>query len=393
MKNELNRVIERKNTNSIKWEFVEFMYPEVKHEVLPLWVADMDFPCAQPIINALHQRVDKEIFGYSSFDETYYDSIVNWFGRKHNWKIEKKDIFFSPGIVPALGLLVRAFTKKGEGVIIQQPVYYPFMNMIKNNNREIVNNALINNDGYYTMNFDELEILAKNPNNKLMFLCSPHNPVGRVWKKEELEKVHEICKRNGIILISDEIHCDLTRGGVEHISFPTISEDVKENVIVCTAPSKSFNLAGLQLSNLIISNPKLQTKWLDEIREKLSLAIPSPFAIEAARAAYNHCEEWLDGVKTYIDENLEFLKGYLEENMPKVSFVVPEGTYLAWLGFENYGKSSEEIKNLMLYKANVALDDGIFFGEAGGQYQRINVACPRTILREALDKIKFAMED
>lgn len=389
----LDRIVERKNTNSIKWEFVEFMYPEVKHEVLPLWVADMDFSCPQPILDALHARVDKEIFGYSSFDPTYYDAVINWFKKNHKWEIEKSDIFFSPGIVPALGFLVKALTKEGEGVIIQQPVYYPFMNMIKNNNRKIVNNALVNNNGYYTMNYEELEELAKNPQNNLMFLCNPHNPVGRVWTKEELEKVQDICKRNGVIIISDEVHCDITRKGVQYVPFHTLSEETKENVIVCTAPSKSFNLAGLQISNLVISNPELQNKWLVEIRDKSSSSLPSPFAIDATRAAYNHCGEWLDEVKVYIDENLKFVKEYIDLNMPKVSFVIPEGTYLAWIGFEKYGKTKEELKNLMLYKANVALDDGVLFGEDGGQYQRINVACPRTILKEALDKIRFAMED
>ncbi|MGL4569089.1 MAG: MalY/PatB family protein [Fusobacteriaceae bacterium] len=392
LKNNLDCVIDRKNTNSIKWQFVQFMYPEVEHEVLPLWVADMDFSCAQPILDALHARVDREIFGYSSFDEKYYDAVTGWFKRRHKWEIEKNDIFFSPGIVPALGLLVRGLTKEGEGVIIQQPVYYPFMNMIKNNGRTIVNNTLVNKDGYYEMDYDDLEKKAQDPNNKLMLLCSPHNPVGRVWTKEELIRVHEICEKNGVLLISDEIHCDLLRDGMTHIPFHTLGEGAKKNTIVCTAPSKSFNLAGMQLSNLVISNPALQKKWSDEIKEKLSLAIPSPFAIEATIAAYNKSEEWLNQVNSYIDENHKFLKEYIENNLPKLTFTIPEGTYLAWVGFENYGLSNEELKKTMLYKANIALDDGILFGESGGQYQRINVACPQSILKEALDKIKTAME-
>lgn len=392
VKNDLDRIIDRKNTGSIKWQFVKFMYPEVEHEVLPLWVADMDFSCAQPILNALHARVDREIFGYSSFDEKYYDAVTDWFKRRHKWEIEKNDIFFSPGIVPALGLLVRGLTKKGEGVIIQQPVYYPFMNMIKNNGRNIVNNPLVNKNGYYEMDYEDLEKRAQNPNNKLMLLCSPHNPVGRVWTKEELMKVHEICERNGVILISDEIHCDLLRDGVTHIPFHTLGEEAKKNTIVCTAPSKSFNLAGMQLSNLVISNHELQKKWTDEIEEKISLTNPSPFAIEATIAAYNESEEWLNQVNSYIDENHKFLKEYIEANLPKLTFTIPEGTYLAWVGFENYGLSNEELKNTMLCKANIALDDGILFGEAGGQYQRINVACPQSILKEALDRIKNALE-
>lgn len=391
MKN-LDTILQRKNTNSIKWDFITNMYPDLKHEVLPLWVADMDFACSQEILSELHKRIDTEIFGYSMFDDEYYTIVSNWFKTQYDYVINKENIFFSPGVVPALGALVRALTNKGDGVLIQPPVYYPFKNMIVNNERTLIENFLIKNDeNYYTIDFIDLEKKLSLPETKMMILCSPHNPVGRVWKKEELEKIVNLCIKYDVYLISDEIHCDLIRENIKFYSMGLFKDKISK-LIICTAPSKSFNLAGLQLSNIIIFDETIKKLWNKEISEKLAIGLPSPFAISATKAAYTKGQEWLKDVKNYIDSNLIFIQEYLSKELPLVKYNIPEGTYLAWLDFTNYPFTDEEITNKMLNIGKVAFDEGKLFGEAGKKYQRINVACPREILKDALDRIKIALE-
>lgn len=391
MKYNFDEVIDRKGTNSIKWDCITCNIEGSDEDTLPLWIADMDFACAQPIIDALHKRVDRLIFGYSTFNSLeYYKAVTGWFDRRYKWKIKKEDIFFSPGVVPALGGLIRILTKEGEGVIIQRPVYYPFSNMIRNNNRVIVNNSLINDNGMYYMDFDDLEEKAKNQNNKVMILCSPHNPVGRVWTEDELLKVAEICERNDVFLISDEIHSDLIRKEAKHIPIAKIFDH--ENIVTCTSPSKTFNIAGLSISNIIISNEDLKQKWNKEIYDKLGLTGANPFGIVAAQVAYDEGEEWLEQVLDYIDENLKFLDRYLKENMPKAKFLIPEGTYLAWIDLRGYDYDYKDLNKLIVRNAKLALDDGYIFGEEGEGFERVNVACPRSILENCLDKMKSVLE-
>jgi cystathionine beta-lyase len=390
--NELDLVLKRKNTNSIKWDFVNFMYPDLKHEVLPLWVADMDFPCAEEIIEGLKLRLDTKVFGYSSFDNEYYSILNNWFSKKYFYEVKKNEIFYSPGIVPALGILIRSLTSEKDGVIIQPPVYYPFKNMIINNNRKVVENNLIKKDKSYKIDFDDLKEKASNPNNKMLILCSPHNPVGRVWTEEEIEKIIDICIENDLYLVSDEIHCDLIRKENTFTSTGIFKDIIKEKLIICTAPSKSFNLAGLQLSNIIIFNKLTKEKWINEIMNKMAVSNPTPFAISATKAAYTRGEEWLFKVNEYIDSNLIFLDDYIKKNLPKVKYNIPEATYLAWLDFSEYEYSDSEITERLLNIGKVALDEGKLFGKQGEKFQRINVACPRSILESALEKIKISLE-
>jgi len=390
--NKLDLVLQRKNTNSIKWDFVNFMYPDLKHEVLPLWVADMDFPCAEEIIEELNSRLDTKVFGYSSFDDNYYSVISDWFSKRYSYEINKNEIFYSPGIVPALGILLRSLTSENDGIIIQPPVYYPFKNMIVNNNRDVVENHLIKTDKSYEIDFNDLRKKAESPNNKMLILCSPHNPIGRIWTKEEIEQIIDICVKNDLYLVSDEIHCDLIRKENIFTSTGIFKDKIKEKLIICTSPSKSFNLAGLQLSNIIIFDKSIKEKWIDEIVNKMSMANPSPFAISATKAAYTKGENWLARVNEYIDSNLHFLDDYLKENLPKVKYNIPEATYLAWLDFSEYEYSDSEITERILNLGKVALDGGKLFGNEGKKYQRINVACPRSILKEALEKIKLSME-
>lgn len=387
-----NKVIDRKKTNSMKWDFIDIVYPDINHEVLPLWIADMDFQCSNEITKALTKRVNHKIFGYSFFDQEYYDILIKWFKENYSYNIEKKNINYSPGVVPALAILIKILTEEGDGVIIQPPVYGPFQSTILSNKRKVVKNHLINNKGHYSIDFKDLEIKIKNSNNKLLILCSPHNPVGRVWTKEELEKIVNICTENDIFIIADEIHCDIIRNNVNFTSMGTFKKNIKEKLIICTSPSKSFNLAGLQLSNIIIFSNKIKKKWTEEVVSKMHMGLPSPFAITATKAAYSKSKPWLTKVNSYIDDNLKFLEEYLNEHLPKIKYIIPEGTYLAWLDFSEYNLSDDEIIHRMLNKGKVAFNKGVLFGKDGKQYQRINVACSREILNEVLIRIELALK-
>ena len=391
MKYDLDEIISRKGTNSVKWEFMPMGDDSVKSELLPLWIADMDFRCAQPILNALKRRVEHGIFGYSmSATDQYFAAVTGWFKKRFDWSIDKKTISVAPGVVPAIGILVRVLTKEGEGVIVQNPVYYPFFNMIRYNNREIINNPLKLENGEYSIDFDDLEEKARKPENTMFIFCSPHNPVGRVWTKEEIEGVAEICLRNNITIISDEIHCDLLRKNVRHIPFHTINDD--ERIVACTAISKTFNLAGIQISNIIINNQGFKKKWDVEIIDKLGLFGSNPFGIVATHAAYNESEEWLKQVNSYIDNNLVFVKDFLDKHLPKARYSIPEGTYFTWIDFREYGYTAEQLEELMVYRAKVALDEGHIFGDEGKGFERINVACPQSILESCLTRMKEALK-
>lgn len=385
---DFDRIISRKGTHSVKWEAGDLLKKHgltdrFDQETIPLFVADMDFQCPQPVLDALHRRVDTMMFGYSNENTSteYNDAIRGWFSRRHGWEIAPESIVYSPGTVEALNVAVRAYTNEGEGVIIQRPVYSPFTSAVKGNNRVLVNNSLINTDGYYTVDFDDLEAKAKDPNNKLFILCSPHNPVGRVWTQDELVRMAEICLANDVIIIADEIHGDLVRKGVTHHPIRTLVDD--DRLVICTATNKTFNMAGLHCSNIIIENPELRATFAKTLGGKH----PTPFAITALIAAYNEGEEWLAQVNDYIDGNLTFLQDFLAEQMPQVKFWMPEGTYIGWLDFSGYGLSPKEVHDRIYHRANVALQDGDHFGDEGLHFQRICVPSPRPILRQALERI------
>jgi len=387
MQNEFDRIIPRTGTHSVKWEFIPPVGGEGNTELLPLWIADMDFPCAEPILRALHARVDQKIFGYSrAHSENYLKAVQGWFERHHLWHFDLEDIHPAPGVVPALAILIKSLTRPGDGVIIQKPVYYPFMMVIENNNRRILNNALIEKDGGYKMDFDDLEEKASRPDTTLMILCSPHNPVGRVWKEDELRKLGEICLANDVIIVSDEIHCDLLRDHVTHIPLAKIIPD--ERIITCTSASKSFNLAGLQTSNIIIKSGVLRHKWSTEMMKKSGLMGSNPFGIVATEAAYTKGESWLTQVNRYIDDNLKYVGEFLDRHLKNARYIIPEGTYLAWVDFRPYNFSANQLEEMIRKKAGVVLDEGYIFGDEGAGFERINVACPRSILHECLVRIK-----
>ncbi|MDC7222376.1 MAG: pyridoxal phosphate-dependent aminotransferase [Spirochaetales bacterium] len=384
---DLDEVIDRTNTNSVKWEFMHTLSPKAGETTLPSWVADMDFACPPAVLKALHERVDRRIFGYSShLTDSYWQAVTGWFERRFSWTVDRKDIFISPGVVPAIGTLVRQLTEKGEGVIIQNPVYYPFARVIESEGRRVVNNSLIEVEGYYSMNFDQLEELAQKAENTMMILCSPHNPVGRVWTREELKRVGEICLANNVILISDEIHFDLIRRGRKHWVLADLFPG-EDRIITCTAPSKTFNMAGLQCSHIIISHGPYRKAWMKERAHEML----NPLTIAAVEAAYTECDEWLEKVNLYLDENMATIDRFVKERLPKGRHRISEGTYLAWLDLRDYGYSAEELEERMVVKGDVLFDMGLMFGEEGRGFLRINAACPRSLLEECLRRIEKAL--
>ncbi len=351
----------------------------------------MDFRAPEPITKAMIERVNHGIFGYTLPEEDFYQAVINWFQRRHNWTIQRDWFISTPGIVSAISYLVMAFSKIGDKVIIQEPVYYPFRMCIENNGRRALVNPLKLVDGHYEMDFEDLEKKAKDPQAKVLILCSPHNPISRVWKKEELEKLGNICNKNNILVISDEIHCDLIFPGFTHIPFASISEEFAQNSIICTAGSKTFNIAGLQTSNILIPDP-IKRQVFNNQMENLSLRFPGIFDPIALKSAYNECEDWLDAAMAYIKKNYEFLKNFIQERLPSVKVIEPEGTYLIWMDFRAIKLNPIELDEIIKKEAKVGLDNGPMFGAGGLGFQRINIACPLSIVRDALERIETALK-
>ena len=386
---DFDSVIDRKNTFSLKWDSVENIYGE--KDLLPLWVADMDFPSPKEVTEAIIKRVKHPIYGYTKTSDDYYNAIINWNKRRYGYEIKKEWIFHSPGVVPAINMLIQCLTEAGDKIIIQEPVYHPFKHGIINNERIPVINELTFEDGFYKMNLEELEELIDDKT-KLLILCNPHNPVGRVWSKNELTALGDICLKHGIIVIADEIHGDLIYKNYKHIPFASISEELANICITCSAPTKTFNLAGLQCSSIIVKNPDLRKK-LTEYLNKLHLQGPSTLSIAGVQAAYNYGEPWLESLLVYLENNVKFTIDFFKENLPSVKVIPPQGTYLLWLDFRGTGLDREEINKKLLKKAKVALNDGYMFGELGNGFQRMNIACPRAILKEALSRIASAFQE
>lgn len=387
--NRFDDVIERKGTNSLKYDFA--LERNMPVDILPMWVADMDFRAPEEVLNKLHEVVSHGIFGYSDVKSEYYNSVAAWFLKYFNYKTKAEWLVKSPGVVFAINAVIRALTKEGDAIMIQQPVYYPFADSVLQNNRRLVNNELKLNNGRYEMDLQDFEQKVIEENVKLFILCSPHNPVGRVWTKQELTDVGNICLKHNVIVISDEIHCDFTYPEHKHTVFATISEAFARQCIICSAPSKTFNLAGLQTSNMFIQN--------DEIRDKVKKAIYrvgyceiNTFGLAAAKAAYDFGDLWLQELKEYLKDNLTFAKNYIDTHMPKVKIIEPEGTYLLWVDFSKLSLSEEELTDLIVNKAKLWLDGGSMFGTRSGQFQRVNIACPRSVLEKALEKLDNALK-
>ena len=390
MKYNFDEVVDRRGTYSCKLEAMPEGAPE---DALSVWVADMDFACAEPIIKALHERIDRRIFGYTIYDnQDLKNAVTGWFKRRYDWEIEKEDVFFSPGVVPALAFLLQALTGEGDGIIIQRPVYYPFTNKINGNNRKIYNSSLIYENGDYRMDYEDLEKKFADDAVKGMILCSPHNPVGRVWTLDELRKLVDIAKKYNKWIISDEIHMDLTRKGIVHTPLLKAAQEYADHIVVCTAPSKTFNLAGMQLSNIVIPNKEWQKKWLEVIDDAFSVSMANPFGIAATIAAYNEGEEWLDQLRDYLDENIRYVKEFVKENLPKASVTAVEGTYLIWLDLNGYEKDPKKLEKLMQQTARIAFDEGYIFGEEGSGFERINAAMPKKNLEDCMNRIKMALD-
>ena len=384
MKFDFDTVVNRKNTNAIKYDLAKKRgKPE---DAVSLWVADMDFPTAPCIQKAVAEKAAHGIWCYSRPDNRYYDALKKWYKERHNFEVQNEWVVNTPGVCFALATAVKAFTNEGESVLIQKPVYYPFFNIINSLQRKVVNSSLILKNNHYEIDFDDFERKIVQENVKMFILCSPHNPGGRVWTKQELQKISEICLAHNVLVVSDEIHSDITFGSNVHTVYGSLSEQALKNSIICTAPSKSFNLAGLQFSNIFIADEKLRKAFSEEL-DKTGYDEPSVFGIVAATAAYSEGADWFDSVKSYIWENILFAKNYIEENAPQIKVLVPEGTYLLWLDFSKTGLSDSEINDRVLNKAKVWLDSGSMFGKEGEKFQRINCATPRIILEDALKRI------
>ncbi len=400
MKYNFDEEIDRRGTQSIKWEFME-REDQPGHwdhtdrsfgdgRVLPLWVADMDFRCPEPVVRALVERAQNGVFGYSSPTPEFFRSIVRWLKRRHEWEIQPEWICLTPGVVLGLNMLVRTFVAPGERVLIQPPVYHPFRYAIEKADAEVVTNPLVLADGRYCMDLDDLERKARDPRVKMLILCSPHNPVGRVWTADELTRLGEICLRNDVLVVSDEIHGDLVYRGHRFTPFAKISPELTQRSVICTAPSKTFNLAGLQTSCIIIPNESVRSRFAQTL-DRHGLHLLNTFGLVALQAAYDQGEEWLEQVLVYMESNLDYLEEYVRQHLSQISVIRPEGTYLAWLDCRRLGLDEAALKKLMLKDARVYLDDGVIFGEEGAGFQRINIACPRSVLAEALERIRAAI--
>lgn len=386
---DFDTIIDRKNTDCLKYDFAKRRgMPE---DVLPLWVADMDFKTSSYVEDALAERARHGIFGYSESQTPYFEIVRDWMKRHHDWEVKEPWLIKTPGVVFALAMAVKAYTEPGDGVLIQSPVYYPFSEVIEDNGRRIVSNTLVlGEDHKYHIDFEDFERQIKENRIKLFFLCNPHNPVGRVWTTEELARLGDICLKYQVTVVSDEIHSDFIFRG-RHQVFADLKREYADITVTCTAPSKTFNLAGLLLSNIFISNRELRHKFRQQVNAA-GISQLSPFGLVACETAYTQGEEWYQAMLAYVAENIAFTKEYVEKHLPGVEMVEHEGTYLVWLDFRKTGLSVEELEDLIVNRAKLWLDSGKIFGKSGEGFQRINVACPRQILEEALHRIREQLQ-
>jgi len=388
LKFNFDEVIDRRNTDSIKYDFAKKLgKPE---GVLPLWVADMDFRTPPCVIEALTEKSRHGIFGYSQTRDDYFEVLKNWFLRQFGWTIRPEWLVKTPGVVFAINVAIRALTNEGDAVLIQQPVYHPFSSSVLNNNRKLVINRLVYSQGRYTIDFEDFEDKIVRNKVKLFILCSPHNPVGRVWTREELTRLGELCLYHNVMVISDEIHADFVYPGHRHFVFSDLKPEFSENTITCTAPTKTFNLAGLQISNIFIPNRDMRHKFKREL-SRIGYGDPGIMGIVACRAAYEGGWEWLMELREYLTDNLNYMRNFLDQKIPQVKLVEPEGTYLAWLDFSALGLDDNALDSLIVNKAGLWLDPGPKFGAGGEGFQRINIACPRSTLEKALAQLEQAV--
>ncbi len=380
---DFDKQIAREHSSSVKYDLREQVFGN--KDVLPMWVADMDFETPEFVREAIIKRAEHPIYGYTFRDDEYYNHIINWFDRHHNWKIKKDWILFSPGIVPALSMVVLALSREGDEIIVQPPVYFPFFSAVEKHNRKLVYNTLIKGESSYSIDFDLLEKQAITA--KMLILCNPHNPVGRAWTKQELEQLAAICKKHELLVLSDEIHADLVLPEFNHQVFAKLSDEVAEYTITAHAPSKTFNLAGLSTSSLIISNPDVRQK-VHDLYEKLHIGFGNLFGITASNAAFSQGDVWLEAMLLYVQANVDLVMGYLEKSLPKIRAYKPEATYMIWLDFGAYSLDDEQLQKLLVQEAGLGLSPGISFGPGGSGFMRMNLACPRKTIAVAMNKLQ-----
>lgn len=385
MRYNFDEKIERRGTASEKWN------PDEKdiEDLLPMWVADMDFKSAPEIIEDLRKRVDHGIYGYFKLEEDFYDSIINWVKKRHGWNIEKEWIVITPGVVTGLNISVNEFIKEGDQIIVQPPIYPPFYKVIENKKAIALDNKLIKKDGRYRIDFEDLKNKAKVA--KMFILCSPHNPTGRVWDKEELEKIAKICEKNDILLVSDEVHSDLIIGDNKHIPIAMISKEVEQKSITFIAPSKTFNLAGLSTSIAIIPNKDIRKRF-EENMERNKIPGANTFGKISLQSAYEKGEAWLEELLVYLEGNMDYAIDYVEKNIPEIKMEKPEGMYLMWLDFRGLKINQESINKTLIEEGKILLNDGSTYGDGGNGFFRLNVGCPRETLKEGLRRIEKAVK-
>lgn len=379
MKYDFDKITQRRGTNSYKWDSTD------DKEVLPMWVADMDFPTAPCIINALKKRVEHGIFGYTRVPEEYYDAVISWFSRRHHWKPRREWFIYTSGVVPALSAVIKALTNVGDKVLTLTPVYNCFFSSIRNNGCELDSCALRYEDNTFSIDYEDLERRAADPKTTLMLLCNPHNPSGRVWTREELRRIGDICIKNNVVVVADEIHCELVHPGFTYTPFSSVSEEFQKHSVTCVAPSKAFNIAGLQIANIIVENDK----WRQRIDKAINInevCDVNPFGVIATIAAYNEGEEWLNQLLQYIHGNYLFFKDYCEEHLPQLPVAPLEGTYLAWMDCRSLGIPSEELEEELMKEAKLWLNAGSMYGKEGEGFMRWNLACPRQLVKEGMER-------
>ena len=379
MKYDFDKVTPRCGTNSYKWDSTD------DKEVLPMWVADMDFPTAPCIINALKKRVEHGIFGYTRVPEEYYDAVISWFSRRHHWKPRREWFIYTSGVVPALSAVIKALTNVGDKVLTLTPVYNCFFSSIRNNGCELDSCALRYENNTFSIDYEDLERRAADPKTTLMLLCNPHNPSGRVWTREELRRIGDICIKNNVVVVADEIHCELVHPGFTYTPFASVSEEFQKHSVTCVAPSKAFNIAGLQIANIIVENDK----WRQRIDKAINInevCDVNPFGVIATIAAYNEGEEWLNQLLQYIHGNYLLFKDYCEEHLPQLPVAPLEGTYLAWMDCRSLGIPSEELEEELTKEAKLWLNAGSMYGKEGEGFMRWNLACPRQLVKEGLER-------
>ena len=385
---DFDTVPNRRGTNCFKYDFAREMgMPE---DVLPLWVADMDFPTAPAVLERLHALAEHGIFGYTGVKDAYFSAVHNWYAQRFGWETQRSWLVTTPGVVFAIAIAIRAFTQKGVAILIQQPVYYPFANKVTENDRQLVVNPLVLKNGRYEMDFADMERKIVDYHVKMLLLCSPHNPVGRVWTKEELLRVGEICQKHGVLVVSDEIHADFTYAGHTHRVFASVKSEFADFTITCTAPSKTFNLAGLQNSNIFIPNRQLRHAYKKEL-SACGCGGTNCMGMAACQAAYEAGADWLEQLKQYLAGNLAYIRQFLREKLPDIALIEPEGTYLVWLDLRKLGLTEQQQRQLIVQDAKLWLDTGTLFGQGGEGFERINIACPRTTIEQAMQRLEHAV--